>query len=237
MTFRQTKNGSVVSGKTGPTTEQVKNDPKFEKTRKMYNEFGRACDGAKIFRALFQEPIVNCYDTNMHKRLVGMMRKIINSDTVSQKGERNLLMGDSKLLKGFEFNKQASLKNIIGINYRVDVNRKSGEVLFHFPSFRPEAGFPKHESATHYRITAAIAELSWRNDGHHTAMETTDYLSLKEKQPANFSVMLMINEGTQKPIASSLSITWYMEVNGTMHPLTNASYNAAAMVGVNVDVV
>ena len=234
MTFRDTKYGPIVSGKTGPTRNQVRTDPRFARTRKMNDEFARACDGAKIFRGLFSEAIVNCYDTQMHKRLVGLMRKVISSDSVSPKGERNLLMGDNSLIKGFEWNKHASLRSIIGMNYKVDIHRNSGEVLFHFPSFKPEGGYPQHEAATHYRITAAIAELNWRDDLPYTARQTTGYLSLNDTQAANFTVLLEINKQTKNPIASSLSITWYVEVSGVMYPLQNAGYNAAAVVDVDV---
>ena len=234
MTFRETKYGSIVSGKTGPRAEQVNSDPRFENTRKINDEFARACEGAKIFRGLFTEAIVNCYDTQMHQRLVGMMRKIITSDNVSPKGERNLLMGDNSLIKGFEWNKQTSLRSIIGSNYKVDVDRKAGEVLFHFPSFKPEGGYPQHEAATHYQITAAVAELNWRNDVTYSVMQATDYLSLSDKQAANFSVLLEINKHTKNPIASSLSLTWYEEVSGEMYPLRNIGYNTAAVVDVDV---
>lgn len=233
MTFRQTPNGSIVSGKTGPTSEQVLGDPRFEKTRKMYEEFARACNGARMFRALFKDAIDNCYDRKMHQRLVGVMRRIINSDTISQKGERNLLMGDCKLLKGFEWNMNSRLANILGMNYRVDVDRKSGEVAFHFPSFTPALKPDKNETATHCRITAAVAELTWREDGPFTAMHTTEYLKLNEKIPANFGIVLLVNEGTERPIASSLSITWYQEVNGMMYQMQNAGYNAGAVVEVD----
>jgi hypothetical protein len=42
-----------------------------------------------------------------------------------------------------------------------------------------------------------------------------------------------VNEGTKRPIASSLSITWYQEVNGMMYQMQNAGYNAGAVVEVD----
>jgi len=49
-----------------------------------------------------------------------------------------------------------------------------------------------------------------------------------------FSVMVLLNQGTKKPIVCNLSIRWYLEVSGVMNPMYNEGFNAAEIVEVDV---
>jgi len=234
VTYRATKDGMVMQEKPGPTSEQVKNDPKFEKTRKMSSEFGNACTGSRILTQLFSEAIENCHEKRMNRRLVGVLRKVISSDTVSQNGERNLLMGDNRLLKGFEWNKNAHFGAITKLGITTTVDRKSGQVTFHFTSYVPINVLRGPKGATHYRITAAAAEMNWRENVRHIAMHATEYMPWDGERTQAFSVMVLLNEDTKKPIVGNLSIRWYLEVNGIMNPMYNEGFNAAEIVEVDV---
>jgi hypothetical protein len=234
VTYRQTKDGMVMQEKPGPSSEQVKNDPEFVETRKMSSEFGKACTGSRILAQLFSEAIEGCHEKRVNRRLVSVLRKVISSDTVSPKGEKNLVMGDNRLLKGFEWNKNARFGAITrqGITTRID--RKSGQVIFDFSSYVPINVLRAPKGATHYRITAAAAELNWKDNVKNIASHTTEYMPWDGERTQAFSVMVLLNENTKKPIVCNLSIRWYLEVNGIMTPMYNEGFNAAEIVEVEV---
>jgi hypothetical protein len=234
MTYRETRDGSIVQETPGPTREEVLTSPKFANTRKTSKEFEMACSEAKTLRNLFIKAIPDCYDNRVQRRIVSALRKVINSDTVSTKGERNLLMGNNRLLKGFEWNKHSSVERIMGTAPRINVDRENGQVMFHFESFVPTVRLDPNEYATHYQITAAIGELTWRNDESFMAMHTTEFMPLNNEPTKAFSVMLSVSEESKRPIACVLAIRWFKETYREMYPLLNSSHNAAAIVEVDV---
>ena len=233
LTFRQTKYGIVVQRKSSLTKAKMRANPKCKKSLGASNEFTLACKGAKILRDLFIKAIGVCYDNELQSRLVTALRQVINSDKVSTQGEKNLLMGDNRLLRGFDWNRHSNLGRVFGANYRVSVNRQDGEVKFCIPSFIPLNSFPANPGATHFKIHCSTAELNWREDVTFTAMQSTDYLPLNDKPTLPIDFVLLVNENNLIPIASCMAITWYKEVNGKMHIKSTKKYNAAGIVDVS----
>ena len=233
MTCRKTKDGFLAQGKTGPTREQVLNDPEFEETRKMYNEFGAASRAAKILRDVFMEAIAPSFDNILQHRLTSVLRKVINSDTISATGERSLSYGDTRILKGFPWNINSDLRRILGFDVKAYADRKDGEVIFHIPAYVPTGCMKYNPSATHYRITVSAAELTWKAGGNSVALHTTDYLPIDDKRTYPISGMLLLTPGTNLPIAVCVKIDWHKEVNKKMYHLMNSRYNAAGIVEVD----
>lgn len=230
VTGRNTKDGFIIQGKPGPTREQVLTDGRFEGTRKMYSEFGEAGRAAKILRDLFMPAITPCYDNILQERLTSVLRQVINSDTISRKGERSLKYGDNRILKGFPWNIKSDIGRILGFTIKFHADRKDGEVIFHIPAYVPTDSLKANQSATHYRLTVSAAELSWKNDGSAAEMYSTDFLLLDNNRTHPLSGMLLLTPGTTKPIAICVKIDWHMKVNKDMWASRNSRYNAAGIV-------
>jgi hypothetical protein len=234
VTGRQVNGEFILQTKSTLTAERVKTDPKFAGSRKMYNEFGLANKGSKMLRKVFKTAILDCYDNKLRDRLVKKLRKMITEDPISSKGERNLLCGNIGLLNGFWWNKNISISHAIATDYKVSVDRKSGIVKFHIPSFVPKYALTGMINATHYRIIASAAEMNWKEDGPLAKLFTTDYMPFNEVPTTGMDWMIVLSEESTLPIISCLSIVWYQEIAGEKELLRDLSYNTAGIVDVNV---
>jgi len=234
LTFRRTKHGAIVQVKSKLNKEQFMTDPRFKNSRGSSNEFTIAGKGAGTLTRMFGAAIEHCCDNLVQSRLTRRLQKVIYADEVSKKGERNLLMGDIKLLNDFWWNRNVHISTILGVRWKLNVDRETGEVTFHIPSFLPKKALRGGSAPSHYRIIASTAEVDWRESDRVAEMEMTDYLEWNKKVSEPFNPVLKITKGSKVPIVSCLAIRWYVKVAGEMNELRDMRYNTAGIVGVDV---
>jgi len=234
VTGRKVNGEFIIQTKSSLTGDRVKNDPRFAGSMKTANEFGLSNTGLKLLRRTFKAALVDCCDPQMHHRLKRRLRKMLNGDTISTKGERNLLCGDIEILNGFWWNKNLSISDAIAANYEVSVDRKSGIVTFHIPSFVPKDELRGMVNATHFRIIASAAEMNWKEDGPLAKLYKTDYMRFNNVPTNALDCMIALSEGSTLPIISCLSIVWYQEIAGEKEALKDLSFNTAGIVDVDV---
>src|SRR5215831_4181203 len=104
ITFYKTQDGHLAREKGGIDADRIKNDPAFQRTRENGSEFGRAGKAGKVMRTALRTMLLNSADGRMVSRLTQQMMKVIQADTTSERGQRNVIDGEALLLNGFEFN-------------------------------------------------------------------------------------------------------------------------------------
>ncbi len=107
--YKTAEDGYLARTKGGVDGDRIKNSPEFQRTRENGAEFGRAGAAAKLLRQAFRALIANASDSRMASRLTAEMVKVVKADATSARGERNILDGETELLRGFDFNDKGKL--------------------------------------------------------------------------------------------------------------------------------
>ena len=233
ITFYKTKDGHLAREKGGIDASRIKNDPAFQRTRENGSEFGRAGKAGKTLRIALRTLLLNSSDSRMVSRLTQSMVKVIQADTISERGLRNVIDGEAELLTGFEFNIRGKLGTSLFAPYTANIDRVSGEITVSIDSFIPANMIAAPGGTTHFKITSAGAEVDFEAETFVSSNSETAIL------PWDFTATAVINQTNNitpestKPLFLALGIEFFQQVNGTMYPLKNGSFNPLALIQVS----
>jgi hypothetical protein len=233
ITFYKTKDGHLAREKGGIDANRIKNDPAFQRTRENGSEFGRAGKAGKTLRTALRTLLLNSSDGRVVSRLTQSMVKVIQADTTSERGLRNVIDGEAELLTGFEFNIRGKLGTSLFAPYTANIDRTSGAISVSIDSFVPANMIAAPGGTTHFKITSAGAEVDF--EAETFVSSTSETLIL----PWDFNGTALVNQtnnvtpASTKPLFLALGIEFFQEVNGSMYPLKNGSFNPLALVQVS----
>ncbi len=233
ITFYKTKDGHLAREKGGIDANRIKNDPAFQRTRENGSEFGRAGKAGKTLRIALRTLLLNSSDSRMVSRLTQSMVKVIQADMISERGLRNVIDGEAELLTGFEFNIRGKLGTSLFAPYTANIDRALGALTVSIDSFVPANMIAAPGGTTHFKITSAGAEVDF--EAETFVSSTSETLIL----PWDFNGTALVNQtnnvtpASTKPLFLALGIEFFQEVNGSMYPLKNGSFNPLALVQVS----
>ena len=233
ITFYKTQDGHLAREKGGIDADRIKNDPNFQRTRENGAEFGRAGKAGKVLRTAFRSLSINASDSKLASRLTQLMMKVIHADMVSDRGLRNVLDGETELLKGFEFNINGKLGNTLYAPFDSSIDRTAGSIDVDIPSFSPITMLAAPGGTTHFKIVSAGAEVDFEAETYVIGTSTTSILPWTATDTALISQSNGVTPNSTKPLFLVVGVEFYQEVNGTMYPLKNGSYNPLAIVQVS----
>ena len=233
ITFYKTQDGHLAREKGGVDGDRIKNDPNFQRTRENGAEFGRAGKAGKVLRTAFRSLSINASDSRVASRLTQLMMKVVKADAVSDRGLRNVLDGETELLTGFEFNALGKLGNSLYAPFDSSIDRAAGTLDVNIPSFSPLAMLAAPNGTTHFKIVSAGAEVDFEAETYVIGTSTTSILPWTATDTALISQSNSVTPNSTKPLFLVVGVEFYQEVNGTMYPLKNGSYNPLAIVQVS----
>ncbi|MCL9807063.1 hypothetical protein NAT51_16125 [Flavobacterium amniphilum] len=214
-----------VRRKDGMQGERIKNNPNFERTRENNSEFGHCSAYGKSLRNVILPLVSKAKDDRLVSRMQRLLGSIKDLDSVSPRGQRKVWRGletteGRRLLKGFDFNGNATLGSVLKANWTVDP--ESGSILI--SGFDPgrELVFP--EGATHVRFQGALLHLDSEPGSSVIAYSEPAII------PASASVMDLelvpnvIPEGDGRKLFL-LSLSFFQEMNGERYPFKNEKRN------------
>ena len=233
ITFYKTKDGHLAREKGTLDANRIKNDPAFQRTRENGSEFGRAGTAGKTLRTALRILLLNSSDGRMVSRLTQSMVKVIQADTTSERGLRNVIDGEAELLTGFEFNIRGKLGTSLFAPFVANIDRATGELSVNLDSFIPANMIAAPGGTTHFKITSAGAEVDFEAETFVSSNSETAIL------PWDFTPTIVISQtntvtpASTKPLFLALGIEFFQQVNGSMYPLKNGSFNPLALVQVS----
>ena len=115
-------------------------------------EFGLASSAACVIRQAFS-PIYQWYDGGMINRCTQAVLKSIRGSLSKPRGQRDLHDGDAGYLKGFQFNANSQLSEVLAVRPVASMN-EDGKLSISLPSFREygEVKGPKDPSVCKLRL-------------------------------------------------------------------------------------
>jgi len=233
ITFYKTQDGHLAREKGGIDASRIKNDPAFQRTRENGSEFGRAGKAGKILRTALRALLLNSADGRVVSRLTQAMVKVIQADTISERGLRNVIDGEAELLAGFEFNIRGKLGTSLFAPYEGIIDRVSGDISVDLDSFIPANMIAAPGGTTHFKIISAGAEIDFEAETFVSTNSATAILPWDMTATVAISHVNPVTPNSTKPLFLALGVEFYQEVNGQMYPLKNGSYNPLALVSVS----
>lgn len=233
ITFYKTQDGHLAREKGGIEASRIASDPAFQRTRENGSEFGRAGKAGKVLRTALRALLLNSADGRMVSRLTQAMIKVIQADITSVRGLRNVIDGEAELLTGFEFNIRGKLGTSLFAPFVATIDRLTGEIKIDLASFIPSNMIAAASGTTHFKIISAGAEVDFEAESFVASNSETAILPWDVAPTVAISQTNMITPNSTKPLFLALGVEFYQEVNGTMYPLKNGSYNPLALVQVS----
>ena len=233
ITFYKTQDGHLAREKGGIDASRIANDPAFQRTRENGSEFGRAGKAGKLLRVAFRGALLKAADGRMVSRLTQRMVKVIQADSTSERGLRNVLDGEAELLQGFEFNIRGKLGTSLFAPYTAAIDRVAGELTVDVPPFIPTNMIAAPTGTSHYKIISAAAEIDFEAETFVVANSETAVLPWDAVATVAISQVNAVTPASIKPLFLVVGVEFFQEINGQMYALKNGAFNPLAVVQVS----
>lgn len=233
LSFYKTRDGYLIKDKGGIDKNRLATDPKFQRTRENGAEFGRAGKAGKLLRNAVKAVSQKSSDGRSVSRLTKRMMEVIKTDTVSRRGDRNVVDGNIELLLGFQFNINAVLDSTFFVPFTAAIDRATGILSIDIAGFVPEKMVTKPEGATHFQIISAGAEVDFEGTVYVSSNSSSAELPWNNVATAPIALENVVTANSTNPLFLLLGVEFFQEVNGEMYSLRNGGYNSLAIVMVS----
>jgi len=233
LTFMKTQDGYLVKEKTHISADRIASDQAFVRTRENNAEFGRAGKAGKVLRNAVRTLLQNAKDRRVTSRLTTDMLRVLQADTTSIRGMRNVLDGELELLQGFDFNVNAKLGTTIYAPYTNTIDRVAGTLTVNIPSFIPAERIAAPAGSTHFNIVSMAAEVDFESETFITDSKESGVLPWDATATALFNLANAVTPNSTQPLFLLLGIQFYQQVNGINYALKNGAFNALSLVNVS----
>lgn len=233
LSFYKTSDGHLMREKGGVDAKRIASDPAFQRTRENGAEFGRAGKAVKLLKSSVRALSQSASDRRVTSRLVKEMMRVVKSDSVSIRGERNVTDGNIELLKGFEFNINAVLDTTFFAPFTSEIDRAAGTLSVDIPAFIPEKSVVIPEGATHFQVNSAGVELDFEGNVYVSENGSSTPLPWDNVATNPIALSNAVTPNSTNALFLLLGIEFFQEVNGKMYTLKNGGFNALSVIEVS----
>lgn len=231
LTFYKTSDGYLVRSRGGVSAERIATDPVFVRTRENGAEFSRAGKASKLLRTVFRTQLQNARGKRTPSRLTQELMRVIHTDSINVRGQRNVADGEVTLLQDFDFNNNAQLGSVLFAPYTATIDRASGAAAVNLPAFTPVNDIVAPAGATHFLVHAAAASVNFATETYKVVSDATAVLPLEEAA-AEQALECNLDPASTDPLFLLMGVEFYQEVNDQLYALKNGGFNALTVVKV-----
>ncbi|RAI97726.1 hypothetical protein LX64_05030 [Chitinophaga skermanii] len=226
----QTKNGVITTEKT--STPLNENNKKNMRTISLRNEFAEAVHATTQFRGRFKSAAQQIKDGTVHQRLVASFRKLLQKDTVHERGERMVEYGDLTMIQGFEFNDKSKFGINFNAPYEVAVNRVDGLASISIPSFVPQEELKEHTNATHFKLIASVAAFNFETGENAGLVLNSAKFPISTDPTTDINFDLPFTPNESRHLFISLGIVFTEVLDARDYALYGGEHNALRIIKV-----
>lgn len=234
LSFYRSRDGFMVREKTSLSAKRIATDPAFARTRENGQEFGRAGKTGKLIRSAFSSLLSQTADDRMVSRLHKAIMFAQKADSVSFRGERNIITGDASLLEKFDFNDKSPLGAVLKTQFLADVDRATGEATVTVEAFIPAKNIGAPDGATHFKLLSSAAALNFESGSYLKEGATTPEIELGLQPQAEINLVQHLPVNSEDHVIIVLGIEFYQKFNGRFYPMNNGGSNAMTIVRVDM---
>jgi hypothetical protein len=186
ISFYESEGEYRARGKTGPSRKTVLTSTRFARTRENATEFRRATRATKLVRLCLHHLVktLRLADSQATGRLIALCLKIVQSDPVSDRGQRMISNGELEMLEDFAFHKEHLLSNIFPVGPVSSINSTAGRLKTEIRSFDPQQRVHAPAGATHFQVVSIAGAIDFEAETWNSDHQETGYLSLDERTDA-----------------------------------------------------
>ena len=210
--YKTSQDGHLAREKGGIEKSRIESDPAFQRTRENGSEFGRAGKAGKLLRTSLRALLLNAADGRMVSRLTKQMVIVIQADTTSLRGLRNVIDGEAELLKGFEFNIRGKLGTSLFAPFVGAIDRITGDITVDIASFVPANMISAPSGTSHFKIISAGAEIDFEAETFIEAHSETAILPWDATPTLAIAQTNAVTAASTKPLFLALGIEFYQEI-------------------------
>ena len=232
LTFYKSADGLLVRTRGGVSKQRIMNDPAFIRTRENGAEFAHSAQSGKMLRMALGGMVFKAKDRRMSSRLLAVMAKLKNLDSVNVRGARQVAFGiaepDGKLaLKGFDFNSNAPLQSVLLSSLSLDATTGSISISEFLPT--DQVRYP--DGATHFSLQSGFLKLDFASGDYDIAYSPVEIIAIEPVLVAPTLTPDAVPTGSGTAI-HLLAIEFFQRVNGVNYLLKNGAYNVLHVVEV-----
>lgn len=233
ITFFKSKDGYMARQKGGVSASRIASDPAFQRTRENNAEFGRAGKASKLLRTAFRVLLQKASDSRVVGRLTSEMVKVIQMDTINERGQRNVIDGEAELLQGFEFNAQGKLSTTLYATYSSVLNRTTGAASVTLDPFVPANMISAPAGCTHFKLLVAAASIDFEQELYEVESTESTNQPISTSSITLPALSVSLTPDSTKPLFLALGIEFLQLVNTKYYPLKNGAFNACSLIKVD----
>jgi len=220
--------GPILRKKGGPSAEQIKESPQFERTRENNEEFKQCALAGKLWRQGLLIYTSASPDFTLVPRVTKLMHQLKELDHVSARGVRlpGKGLGSAEgraLMRNFELNSKAPLSTVLKTTYSYE----SGSFIVH--DLVPKRDLRVAAGTSHVRLRLVVSLIDFKKGQHEVTEQQTTFLYDRSSQDVFLKPKALMGSGFNIAV---LQISFLQEVNGELYPLENKSRNCLSVVGV-----
>ncbi|RYZ49551.1 MAG: hypothetical protein EOP49_16030 [Sphingobacteriales bacterium] len=200
LTFYKSGDGYIVKEKSEIPRSKLLNDPAFIRTRENMSEFARAGKASKVLRNAVRTLLLAAKDNKVVSRLTKAMTEVIKADATSLRGLRNVIDGETELLRNFDFNIGAPFTAKMYAPYAVVIDRAAGTMTVDLPAFNAARNIVPPDGATHCKIVSAGADIDFTNEVSQSGVFESPFLPLVETLTAPINITHTLTQLLLVPI-------------------------------------
>lgn len=206
--------------KGGVSASRIQNDPQFKRTRENGAEFGAAGKAGKKIRKAFRDALLQVKDGTASLRLTREMLRVLQADTVNDRGKRIVIPANLPSLEGFQFNSVVELDDILTVPFTAAIDRVTGQCTVSLESFVPFTKIPAPDGTTHFKIIAAAAAIDFDKDINPSNQQSSPDLPWSTNPTAVITLQPTVAANTTLPVFLVVGISFYQMLNGKTYPLS-----------------
>jgi hypothetical protein len=231
--FTKTKDGYKAKEKAEFPADRFANHHNYQRTRENCSEFSRAGKAGKLFRQAFQSIIQAARSSRIAGRMLGAFMAVVKADMTSIRGERNVMDGETELMKGFEFNLSSPLGTTFHAPFTSSIDRATGQLSVTIPPFVPARAVTSPVGSTHVRLISGGGAIDFEAGTFDSNTEESASLPLNNLPTAGITLTHSLPAASTRPLFLLLGVVFYQQVNGIDYQLSDSGSNALCVVDVN----
>jgi len=232
LTYYKRKGEYLVKSKSSVSSKRLKYSPEYAALRQHQQDFGLASTGGKLIRLAFAPLIAPVADFNCVSRLTANVLKVLQSVQANPSGKRNILDGDLNMLKGFEFNAQCGLSQVLRKSIKLTANAGNVSVSIEIPEFVPSRHLKSPQVSSHFQMILGMAATDFNNASYQSAFAETAQMPVKSSLGNTLSITCALGEMTSDPVLIVVGMR-FSQLNSVVYePVLNSGYQALSIVEV-----
>ena len=232
-TFVKSVDGYRAQEKLNVPAGKFLTDPAFESARENASEFSRAGTAGKTLRFALNILVSVAKDNRMTSRLLKKIREVMDADTVSPRGKRNLVDGNIRLLERFQFNANSDLQSVLHQDFGSTIDRVTGQLTVTMPVLNPLEAVKAPKGTTHFEIVSAGTEINFEQATSNTDAKVSAKLPWDATPTVAINNVHAVTANSTNILIIAAGIRFYKQFNGFMKPLNAGKENALSIIQVN----